>query len=274
MGAAQTTEAAALIAVAAAQSAAQLCLVGDTRQLPPTVVSMEAQRCGMSRSLFERLAADTSRGVPIVLLRMQFRMHPSICKFPSAHFYGNQLLTSISDADQLSSAIPGFNWPCEGSCRVSFINTSPFEKDSQGFEEPKGHSWQNSSEVNEITEILGNILTAAKESGVPAPSVGIVSPYSAQRTLLQYTLDRKLGRPDFLTISTIDALQGSERDLILFSATRSNNRGTVGFLSDARRINVMLTRARHGLIVLGDCKTLQCDTTWRAWLDWWKSATN
>jgi ATP-dependent RNA/DNA helicase IGHMBP2 len=61
---------------------------------------------------------------------------------------------------------------------------------------------------------------------------------------------------DKISVNTIDSFQGQERDIVYISMTRSNAEGIVGFLSDTRRMNVAMTRARKKLIVIGDSATL------------------
>ncbi|CAE7878008.1 UPF1, partial [Symbiodinium sp. KB8] len=97
-------------------------------------------------------------------------------------------------------------------------------------------------------------------------SMAVIAPYAAQRNLLERRLSELgLSHPR-LQVATVDALQGDEREVVVFSATRSNDTGALGFLSDPRRANVLLTRARRALFVVGDPRTLSCDPTWGAWL--------
>ena len=94
--------------------------------------------------------------------------------------------------------------------------------------------------------------------------IGIITPYAGQVRAIR---DSVPNRYDGVEVRTVDGYQGREKEVILFSCVRSNNEGNVGFLSDSRRLNVALTRAKRGLIVIGDPGTLRCDEDWSAWLE-------
>ena len=94
--------------------------------------------------------------------------------------------------------------------------------------------------------------------------IGIITPYAGQVRAIR---DSVPDRYDGVEVRTVDGYQGREKEVILFSCVRSNSEGNVGFLSDSRRLNVALTRARRGLIVVGNPETLRCDEDWSAWLE-------
>ena len=100
----------------------QLVLIGDHKQLPPTVISTFSQSKGMTISLFERLV---KQGIQPNLLNIQYRMHPSIAQFPSFKFYDNMLENGIDDSQR--PIVPGFNWP-NPAVRVAFVNVKGYEQ--------------------------------------------------------------------------------------------------------------------------------------------------
>jgi len=106
-----------------------------------------------------------------------------------------------------------------------------------------------------------------------AVDIGVVTPYVGQVRVLRRAV-REMLPPGLLEnvrdldVQSVDGFQGREKELIIFSAVRSNDRRSLGFLKDWRRLNVMVTRARRGLIVVCDTSTLQHDQNWAAWIKW------
>ena len=126
---------------------------------------------------------------------------------------------------------------------------------------PDGASKENPAEAGWVAKILENLLQAGD---LEETDIGIITPYAGQVRAIRDALTE---RNDSVEVNTVDGYQGREKDVIIFSCVRSNSDGNVGFLADPRRLNVALTRAKRGLIVIGDPETLRNDETWASWLE-------
>ena len=248
----QATEPASLVPLV--RGARQIVLVGDHRQLPPTVISRRAENGGLRRSLFERLVA---MGIEPMLLDTQYRMHPAISDFPNRTFYEGRLVDGITAADRPNPA--GLLWN-DWEVPMAFLPVNGDELLS-----PDGASKENPAEAGWVAKILENLLQAGD---LEETNIGIITPYAGQVRAIRDALPE---RNDSVEVHTVDGYQGREKEVIIFSCVRSNSDGIVGFLSDARRLNVALTRAKRGLIVIGDPDTLRNDETWASWLDYIRS---
>ncbi|MDE0707694.1 MAG: AAA domain-containing protein [Candidatus Poseidoniales archaeon] len=253
----QATEPASLIPLT--KGARHLVLVGDHHQLPPTVISRRAEEEGLSRSLFERLIA---LGAPSTMLTTQYRMHPVIREWPSERFYQGRLEDGITAADRPAPA--GFVWP-NWDAPVAFIPVEGSEDTS-----PDGASKQNMDEAGLAVRVVDMLLSGGD---LTPHDIGVVTPYSGQVRLLNDLFEGAGGREENepyhgLEIKTVDGYQGREKDVIVLSSVRANEAGEMGFLTDRRRLNVAITRARRGLIVLGHPRTLRNDSSWASWCDW------
>ena len=265
--AAQALEPGCWIPIAKGQ---RLVLAGDHHQLPPTVKSEKAAREGLRETLFEKCIQrqpGTAR-----MLKVQYRMHAHIMGFSSQKFYGGQLVAhpSVRDAD-LAAYDPRFNSPRFDDPRfspdlpVEFIDTA-----GCGFQElaiPESRSTANPEEAHLLLERLAQLLGQLSEPGEPTEpdqrplTIGVIAPYRAQINYLKDAIEDSAVLNDLLlqrrlSVGTVDSFQGQERDIIAITLTRSNPQGEIGFLSDIRRMNVGMTRARRKLLLVGDSSTL------------------
>ncbi|WMJ73790.1 AAA domain-containing protein [Cytophagaceae bacterium ABcell3] len=231
----------------------RVVLAGDHCQLPPTVKSEEAARRGLSVTLFEKCIERQEVGV---MLDVQYRMNKRIMGFSGEAFYKGALKAHDSVADwSISDQSPLLSAPIE------FIDTA-----GCGFEEAFGENTRsliNEGEANILFAYLRTILNEVKQYVSVADQqrfrVGVISPYKAQVHLLESMKENDEFFKSFgknLSVNTVDGFQGQERDLVLISLVRSNDRGEIGFLSDIRRMNVAMTRAKKKLVVVGDSATI------------------
>ena len=124
---------------------------------------------------------------------------------------------------------------------------------NRGVERKDGMSWQNPAEAEVVVAAVRRLLRV--EGGVRAAGIGVIAFYRAQVDCIRRLLDRCEGCKE-VECSTVDGFQGREKEVILLSCVRAQGR-TLGFLTDGRRLNVALTRARRGLIVACHPQTLK-----------------
>ena len=227
----------------------RLILAGDHCQLPPTIVSSEAAREGFNVSLMQRLVEHYGDQVTRTLT-VQYRMHEDIMRFSSEEFYGGTLTADESVRCHLLSDLPGCSDPTVATPPVVFIDSA-----GAGWEEelePDGESKLNREEARLIIKKTTELI----EAGLAAEEIAVIAPYAAQVRLLRELSNGFGARTQYVEIDTVDGFQGREKEAVVISLVRSNPEGEIGFLADARRMNVAMTRAKRKLILVGDSATL------------------
>lgn len=255
----QATEPSCLIPITHAD---EVVMAGDHRQLPPTVKNQEAAEKGLEDTLFERLAEDHLEIKD--MLEVQYRMHRKIMDFSSEHFYGGKLRAdssvedhTLADLDYDGDRPDSWDEALSPEHPAVFLDTSKIdasERTRQG-----STSKENRREAKIVQEITEEVLDA----GIHDEDVAVISPYDDQVDLL----DRRIDRED-LEVKTVDGFQGREKEVVIISLVRSNERDEIGFLRDVRRLNVALTRAKRKLVVVGDSDTVSTHDTYSQLLEY------
>jgi regulator of nonsense transcripts 1 len=226
--------------------AKQVVMVGDHCQLGPVVACKKAARAGLGQSLFERLIL---LGVQPIRLQVQYRMHPCLSEFPSNTFYEGALQNGVAAAERLMTHV-NFPWP-KPSTPMMFWSMTGAEEISAS-----GTSYLNRTEAVSVEKIVTHFLRA----GVAPEALGVVTPYEGQRAyVVQHMTRAGVLRQQLyneIQVASVDSFQGREKDFIILSCVRSNEKAGIGFLNDPRRLNVAMTRARSGLVILGNPKVL------------------
>lgn len=259
----------------------KVILVGDQKQLPPYMDSSLIDKVeptsfpnsiygsefleeeiihALKTSFFEfvvnRTNAEQLPKDNMEMLNYQHRMHPNIGEFVSSSFYnGDVKMGNKTHLNRLELPSP-FNK------EVIFFDTS---NSKNPFEQNDGFSAMNNTEAEIISEI---ILPRLFENEVNPSDVAIIAPYKSQVSNIKNYINRSSCKFKNIDVSTLDSFQGKEYDIIIFSFTRSTDHNKaplvngkpkfskVGFLDDARRLNVAFSRAKKKLILVGNSKTL------------------
>jgi superfamily I DNA and/or RNA helicase len=229
---------------------------GDSCQLPPTLYSREAAEGGLAVTLFERLQ-KTLREDLQTMLRVQYRMHEAIMGFSSKKFYGGKLIADDAVKSHLADGLEGVAAGDLTSKPLVYVDTA-----GTGWEENLNELLQSRENEGEAA-LAVKIVNALLDAGMPAKSMAVLTPYMAQVKRLKSLLS-----VPGLEIGTVDGFQGREKEATVISLVRSNERGEVGFLTDVRRMNVAVTRARRLSIVIGDSVTISNHEFYRDFLDY------
>ena len=244
--AAQALEAACWIAI---RKADRVVLAGDHCQLPPTIKCYEAARGGLECTLMERVVANKPSTVS--LLKVQYRMHEDIMKFPSQWFYNGEL-----------QAAPEIRYRgiLDWDTPINWIDTSDMDFKEEFIGETFGRI--NKAEADLLLQELKAYINRIGGKRVLEERIdfGIISPYKAQVQYLRNKIKASGSLKPYrslLTVNTVDGFQGQERDVIFISLVRANEDGQIGFLNDLRRMNVAITRARMKLVILGEAETMK-----------------
>ena len=250
--AAQALEAACWIAIRRAQ---RVVLAGDHCQLPPTVKSLEAMRGGLATTLMERIVDCHPDSV--TMLTVQYRMNEQIMKFSSQWFNDGRMLASplVSNRGILDLDTP-----------MTWIDTSLTGSAEEFVGESFGRINKQEALLT-IATLRDYYRKIGRQRAIDdSIDVGVISPYRAQVQWLR----RLISRDDelrplrrLITVNTVDGFQGQERDVIIISLVRANDDGQIGFLSDLRRMNVAITRARMKLIIIGNAATMTRHTFYK-----------
>jgi len=264
--------------------AKRVVMIGDHCQLGPVVTCKAARQAGLGQSLFERLIL---LGVSPYRLQVQYRMHPCLSEFPSDVFYEGALQNGVAASERLSPDVQ-FPWPNDkkpmmfwshfGQEELSGSGTSYLNRQEASAVEQavtqllkSGVEPQN---IGVVTPYEGQVRVARFPNPTPpcfiSPQVTVVHTSRYTGLILSFLQSQRLFVVNHMQrvgslrqelyaavqVASVDSFQGREKDFIVLSCVRSNETSGIGFLSDPRRLNVAMTRARLGLVIIGNPKAL------------------
>ncbi|XP_078262526.1 5'-3' DNA helicase ZGRF1-like isoform X2 [Rhinoraja longicauda] len=221
----------------------KLILVGDPKQLPPTIQGSEsAHDAGLEQTLFDRMCL---MGHKPVMLRTQYRCHPAISAITNELFYDGNLIDGLSTLNQN----PLLDW----LPTLCFYNVKGQEQ-----MEMLG-SYHNLEEATFTTKLIQSLVA----SGIMGSMIGVITLYKSQMYklcgLLNYMAQCELAQIKAVQVSTVDAFQGAEKEIIVLSCVRTQQ---VGFIDSEKRMNVALTRGKKHLLIVGNLTCLRNNRQW------------
>ncbi|KAF8856068.1 P-loop containing nucleoside triphosphate hydrolase protein [Acephala macrosclerotiorum] len=264
-------------------------LIGDHQQLRPQTNNYElqhdnprGQKYSLDISLFERLVSPQPghRKLPCVSLEIQRRMHPSISELVRVPLY-----PKLKDHPSVSQ------YPEVDGMRKRLYWLDHREKEDARSAQSVSMSRTNSFEVDMVEALVAHLV---RQGTYGNEDIAVLTPYLGQlqkiRKRLASTFAIVVGDRDIedleaegledstenneeqqtqkstllsaLRVATVDNFQGEEAKVIVISLVRSNEERKCGFLKTSNRINVLLSRARHGMFVIGNSDTASAVPMW------------
>jgi superfamily I DNA and/or RNA helicase len=255
----EATQAADPMLLVALSRARVAVLAGDPQQLGPVVVGGVRVEAQLATTIFERLVEahpDAS-----VMLEQQHRMNEKIMAFPSRAMYGGKLRAAPAVAHHLLEDLGVMHDPARTQ-PIWLVDTAGKDWLEERTDFDPGGSLNNlpAYSFDPSTFNTGNAERVAAEArrllsrGVPPAGLAVIAAYSAQARRLRLLLAAE--RAAGVEVGTVDGFQGREKEAVIVDLVRSNDHGELGFLSNTRRMNVALTRAKRFLLVVADSATL------------------
>lgn len=237
----QMTEPASLLPIARFECE-KLILVGDPKQLPPTIQGSDAAHGnGLEQTLFDRLCL---MGHKPIQLRTQYRCHPVISAIANDLFYEGNLVNGISERERS----PVLEW-LPTLCFYNVTGTEQVEREN---------SFVNVAEAAFTLKLIRSLIA----SGLEGSMIGVITLYKSQMYKICSLLSAvDVDHPDVkaVEVSTVDAFQGAEKEIIILSCVRTRQ---VGFIDSEKRMNVALTRGRRHLLIIGSLSCLRKNQLW------------
>lgn len=275
----QASEVSALIALLRGRKAV---LAGDPFQLSPTIMCSAADKGGLGQTLLDRVfSCRDLLDVTTKILQIQYRSNKIISDWSSEAFYEGRVKAAPMVAGHLLQHLVNSEGSGESGCGVSgdadvtlgvpwiLVDTAGcgFGESADG-DLSSGRNVSRSKSNEGEAEIIVQQVQELLNANVPAGAIGITSPYAGQVRLIRSRLRDIVGKRVVIEVATVDSFQGREKEAILLSLVRSNDRGTIGFLGDPRRLNVAITRAKRLVYIVTDSATTSCDDFISAMIDY------
>jgi predicted DNA helicase len=237
----------------------QVIFAGDHKQLPPTILSNDE---GLKISMFERFSHLYQNAVHT--LEIQYRMNEKINEFPSCEFYDCKVKTfegvkniTVKDLGIRDDEFFGGFEP------LVFIDTCGRFMEKTKKDSPSKY---NPKEAEFVVEMIGKLLNA----GAKEEHIGVITPYKDHEEYIKKLMENGKCKMENVEVKSVDGFQGREKEIIILSLVRANEKEEIGFLSDLRRLNVAITRAKRKLIIIGDAKTLSVNQTYKNLIEYIK----